>query len=95
MADPGPVRRRIVVEGRVHGVGFRASCAGIARRLDLQGWVRNRPDGTVEVLAAGSAQAVEELTQWCRHGPPTARVLRVMVADALDTERIGDGFELR
>jgi acylphosphatase len=80
MAIP-PVRKRIVVRGRVQGVGFRYSTVHQARRLGLRGWARNAPDGSVEILAEGSAAAVEELVAWCRHGPPSARVANLQQAD--------------
>lgn len=77
-------RQVLVVRGRVQGVGFRASCAAQARRLGLDGWVRNLADGSVQVLADGPAAAVEALISWCRHGPPLARVDDVAVLDVDD-----------
>jgi len=68
------VANRAVVRGRVQGVYFRQSCRQEARRLHLLGWVRNRPDGTVEVWAQGQANAVDSLIDWLWHGPPHARV---------------------
>ena len=67
-------RTRIIVTGRVQGVGFRASCGREAKRLGLAGSVRNRADGSVEVVAEGDEAAVESLTDWCRVGPTFARV---------------------
>lgn len=64
----------LVVSGRVQGVFFRQSTADTARRLGLRGWVRNLPDGRVEAEAEGDRAAVEALVEWCRHGPPAARV---------------------
>jgi acylphosphatase len=78
--------RLIVVRGRVQGVGFRASCAAVARRLGTSGWVRNRPDGTVEVAVIGPEPAVAELTDWCHHGPPAARVTDLAVTDLAVTD---------
>lgn len=63
-----------VVSGRVQGVGFRAATRREALRLGLQGHARNLPDGRVEVLAAGEADAVAALVEWLHHGPPSARV---------------------
>ena len=65
---------RIVVRGRVQGVYFRASTAARASELGLRGYAENRPDGTVLVQALGTADAIDELTAWLRHGPPMARV---------------------
>jgi acylphosphatase len=65
---------RLIVEGRVQGVGYRWWTLGEARRLGLDGWVRNRVDGTVEILAIGEADAIDALVQACRQGPPAAAV---------------------
>lgn len=70
----------LVVVGRVQGVAFRAYAVDEATRLGLSGWVRNRPDGTVEARAEGSRQAVDAFVAWCRHGPPAARVQDVRVS---------------
>jgi acylphosphatase len=71
----GDVKRvRIVVRGRVQGVGFRYATVNEARRLGLAGWARNTPDGMVEIVAEGPAAAVQSLIDWCAHGPPSARV---------------------
>ena len=67
-------RARIIVTGRVQGVGFRASCAREAVRLGVAGSVRNRIDGSVEVLAEGDEAVVASLTEWCRVGPTYSRV---------------------
>lgn len=72
-------RIRIVVSGRVQGVCFRMYTCDEALRLGLTGWVRNRVDGTVEVLAEGGANSVSQLADWCHHGPPLARVTDVNV----------------
>ncbi len=73
------VRVYCVVHGRVQGVNFRAATRQQARRLGLRGWVRNREDGTVEVVAEGDEEQVQQLVAWCHHGPPAARVARVDV----------------
>lgn len=75
------VRKRVVVEGRVQGVGFRASCAARARAAGLRGTVRNLPDGRVEAVFEGPSDAVDELVAWCGRGPSSARVRRVHVVD--------------
>ena len=75
------VRCRAVVSGRVQGVFFRDTCERVASGLGVRGWVRNRPDGTVEVAAEGSRDAVDALLDWCREGPPRARVVGVDVSD--------------
>lgn len=69
----------ILVEGRVQGVYFRWSTRDEARDLNLTGWVRNLYDGTVEVMAEGEKDRLDLLIEWCRHGPPGARVTDVSV----------------
>lgn len=75
---------RIVVEGRVQGVGYRAWAVAEARRLGLKGWVRNRRDGSVEVLAAGDSPALDQFVRLLADGPRAAAVtgLRSEPADA-------------
>jgi acylphosphatase len=68
-----------VVRGRVHGVFFRASVQTRAEDLRLTGYVRNRPDGTVEVRAEGERQKLEKLVEYLKVGPPAARVEEVVV----------------
>jgi acylphosphatase len=70
-------RVRLVARGRVQGVFYRASTREQARALGLTGWVRNLPDGSVEVLAEGPRERLERLVAWCRQGPPAARVSAV------------------
>jgi acylphosphatase len=72
------VVRRVVIKGRVQRVGYRAWTEHMALQRGLEGWVRNRPDGTVEAVFAGSATVVEGMLEACRRGPPGAQV------DALD-----------
>ena len=66
--------RHFNIHGRVQGVGFRWSLHAKAKALGLVGWVRNCRDGSVEAVACGTPEAVEELTVWVWHGPPSARV---------------------
>lgn len=84
---------RLVIRGHVQGVGYRWWARGQARRLRLGGWVRNRSDGTVELLAVGSPGAVEQLAEACRHGPSGAQVTSV---ERFEAEAASlDGFEER
>lgn len=68
-----------MIEGRVQGVFFRTSAFEQATRLGVKGWVRNCPDGSVEVVAEGERKKIEELVSWCHHGPPGARVYNVLL----------------
>ncbi len=72
MADRARVH--LLVSGRVQGVAFRAYTVDEARRLGVAGWVRNLPDGRVEVEAEGERPALAELVRFCERGPPAARV---------------------
>jgi acylphosphatase len=75
MVNPVPPSAfHALVRGRVQGVGFRYSCYHEARRLGLSGWVRNTPDGEVEVWAEGPREKLDTLLLWLRQGPPGARV---------------------
>ncbi len=71
------IRRHLIIEGRVQGVFFRDSARGQARSMGVTGWVRNRPDGTVEAVVEGPEDRVGQFTSWCRRGPSSARVDRV------------------
>jgi acylphosphatase len=78
-------RARAIVSGRVQGVSYRASTAAEARRLGLAGWVRNLPDGRVELEVEGPADLVAQLLTWCDRGPPSARVTSVDVEEQAPT----------
>ena len=67
--------------GRVQGVAYRASTVEQARAHGVTGWVRNLPDGSVELEAQGDAARVSALLAWCAHGPPAARVSGVKAED--------------
>jgi acylphosphatase len=70
-------RVHIWVSGKVQGVWYRASTLQEAQKLGLTGWVRNLPDGRVEIVAEGPKEALEKLISWCHHGPPHAVVTKV------------------
>lgn len=82
------------IEGVVQGVGFRDSLCDAATRLKLEGWVRNRRDGSVEAVARGTPAACESLLAWSRRGPPAARVDRIDSRPATrdEEELIESGF---
>lgn len=77
--DAEKTRVHLRIDGRVQGVFFRASTMDQAMRLGLKGWVRNCPDGSVEVVAEGERKKINDLVGWCRQGPPGARVHNVAV----------------
>jgi acylphosphatase len=80
---------RLRITGRVQGVGYRIWATRTAASVGLRGWVRNRSDGSVEVLATGAPEDVAALVEACRQGPLGARVTAVTVADAEDDGTLG------
>jgi acylphosphatase len=86
------VTRRFTVHGKVQGVFFRHSTRLTAVKLDIHGFARNLPDGSVEVLAHGSAAAVEELREWLHRGPPEARVDELRETPAPEASPVPVGF---
>jgi acylphosphatase len=71
------IRRRLIVHGRVQGVGFRFGVARAAQTRRVAGWARNRSDGTVEIVLEGDAEDVESVARFCRVGPRGAHVTEV------------------
>jgi acylphosphatase len=88
------IRRHVIARGRVQGVWYRGATEEQARARTVDGWVRNLPDGSVEAVFEGPAEAVEALVDWCRRGPRWAQVESLEVTDA---PAGGDlrGFEIR
>lgn len=96
-ADNGNGKLHAVVHGWVQGVSFRAYAVEQARQLRLTGWVRNRPDGTVETVAVGPRSALDSYANWLHRGPPSANVQRVdvTITDTLDPGDTYASFEVR
>jgi acylphosphatase len=93
-AQPTETRTvHVHIEGRVQGVGFRYWTELTATQLGLDGWVRNRRDGSVEAVFSGPADAVAEMLQRCQDGPPAARVDHLNVVDEDDPPPAG--FEVK
>jgi len=88
------IARRFVVKGRVQGVGFRWFVQEVAAIEGAVGWVRNRPDGTVEALIQGEAASVLRIDRQIRRGPPAARVETVAAVDEPALDRLSE-FEIR
>lgn len=91
--QPAESRVRVLVSGRVQGVGYRYSTVHEANRLGVSGWVRNLPDGRVEAAFEGTKAAVEAMIKWCHKGPPDAVVENVAVE--FETPEGLQGFETR
>jgi acylphosphatase len=98
MSSEGRIIRHVIVRGFVQGIGYRAWTESTALARRLEGWVRNRRDGTVEAVFAGPAGVVEEMIAACRRGPSFARVDAVDVAEAsardLAQRRAGESFSM-
>jgi acylphosphatase len=90
--------RQVTIAGRVQRVGYRAWVDHQARNRDLEGWVRNRRDGSVEALFAGPEEVVSEMIAACRHGPASARVESIREEsaspDALNLRDAGERFSV-
>src|ERR1700753_115542 len=90
--------RRVTIRGRGQGVGYRAWVGHEAVRRGLEGWVRNRRDGSVEALLAGPGRAVAGSEEQCTRGPPAAQVDAVAAEparpDELNLRRAGEGFSV-
>jgi acylphosphatase len=90
--------RQVTIRGRVQGVGYRAWVEHQAMAHGLEGWVRNRRDGSVEALLAGPADVVADMVALCRRGPASARVEAVQdqpaSSDALNLRRAGERFSV-
>ncbi|MGH6781467.1 MAG: acylphosphatase [Sphingomonadaceae bacterium] len=85
--------RHLHITGRVQGVGYRDWVVGTARALGLNGWVRNRLDGSVEAVAVGAPEAVAAFVDACSEGPALARVAEITVREL--SVHAFDGFEFR
>jgi acylphosphatase len=89
---------RVVIRGQVQGVGFRAWAEITALELGIEGWVRNRRDGAVEAVLAGSEEAVLTMVESCHDGPPVAKVSAVDQTEAgerdLELRRAGELFSV-
>lgn len=98
MIPPGTVVLHLLVRGRVQGVGYRGWSEHEATRLGLDGWVRNRVGGAVEIVVAGPAEQVEAFVAACRRGPFRARVDDIAIDPAtpreLEHRRAGERFSV-
>jgi len=86
-------RVHVIVEGRVQGVFFRAYTSDEAKKLGLTGWVRNRPEGTVEAVIEGDADSVDAMLRWFYQGSPGSKVTKVNISEE---QPVGDSstFEI-
>lgn len=83
---------RLTIKGKVQGVFYRASARDMALELGVSGWVRNLPDGNVEITATAAGETLQQFIRWCRQGPPRAVVDEVIT---VETEfQSFDGFRI-
>jgi acylphosphatase len=82
---------RLMIRGRVQGVSYRTWTVTEATARDLDGWVRNRRDGSVEAFLSGPAPAVDAMVEACRRGPRTAKVMEIGVTE--ESTRAENGFQ--
>lgn len=87
------IKKHFIVSGRVQGVWYRASTQQQAVQLGLQGWVRNLPDGRVELVAAGEQELLDQLQEWLWQGPIHAQVEHVQVEEY--EGEIAESFDIR
>ena len=86
---------RVVITGRVQGVGFREALKAQAESLGVVGWVRNRVDGSVEAVLNGSPDAVQAMLAWAQRGPALARVSALRTSPLEAWDEANSGFERR
>jgi acylphosphatase len=75
---------RLLIKGKVQGVFYRASARDRAVELGIKGWVKNTPEGNVEVVATGEKESLEKFIDWCRKGPSKALVVDVVITKSND-----------
>lgn len=85
----------VYISGRVQGVFFRVETQRAAKRLGVQGWVRNLNDGRVEALFRGERLRIEKMIAWCRIGAPRSRVTDVEIEWGADDHTTGEEFKIR
>ncbi len=85
----------LIISGRVQGVFYRESAKKEAQKQDISGWVKNKSDGTVEVLAQGEEEKINQFIEWCKIGPSLADVAEVKIADKKEISSVSEsGFRV-
>lgn len=87
------IRYHVLVSGKIQGVGYRVSVLQAANKFNLNGWVRNLPDGRVEAVFEGNLSNIEQILRWCRQGNSMAVVQNIVVEQQMP-ENI-QSFEIR
>ena len=89
------VCKRVLLSGKVQGVSFRFHAYEMASKLKITGWVRNNPDGRVEMLVCGEAKDVDDMIKWARKGPALAKVEKVEITDNAPAPEQDEPFYIR
>lgn len=83
---------RLTIKGKVQGVFYRATAKDVADMLGIKGWVRNLPDNNVEITATATEEILQKFIDWCKQGPPKAKVGEVAIEE-LDPQEF-NGFKI-
>jgi acylphosphatase len=94
VVNPTKIRAHVFITGRVQGVFFRSETRHEARRLGVSGWIQNTPEGRVEAVFEGEEKSVKEIIEFCKRGPPGARVTDIQVLWENHTGEFRD-FQIR
>ena len=78
----------LLIKGKVQGVFFRATAKEVAQEISVTGWIRNTDEGDVEALITGNKESIQRFIDWCKHGPPDAKVDQVIAAEKEETSKI-------
>ncbi len=82
----------LIVKGKVQGVFYRATTKKVARQAGITGWVKNLPNGDVEIMATGSQEVLQQFVDWCCKGPLGAKVDEIITTDV--EEQLFDHFTI-
>jgi len=75
---------KLIVKGKVHGVFYRATAKEVADKIGVKGWIKNREDESVEATITGTDEQIKDFTEWCKQGPPRAKVEDVLITKIAD-----------
>lgn len=77
---------RLIIKGKVQGVFYRATAKDVAEQFDIKGWARNLPDRNVEITATATEEILQKFIEWCKQGPPKAKVDEVIIEELNDQD---------
>lgn len=88
------LQAKLIISGKVQGVFYRAQAKKIAQKFSLSGWAKNEPDGNVFILAQGEKASLEQFIEWCKKGPPLAKVENVELTIEPTSQKL-EGFYIK